>query len=258
VVTLAPSTSSPEDQSLLYIYTWSHPDFQFYKNSTIQSPNGNPIVNVVPADFTHDGKLDLLVMTSSGSKLEMFLFIGSAQGFGMSCSLINTIGCEVAYPSYIEAVPVSMPPSTTAQPIPFDVNGNLRLDMIGNVPSPDSSPNADEEAALMVWSNVWDKTNSTILFDTVPFNGATNSTTAPKCRLGSPHSSAILDFDGDCLADIFLTCQEPDDQLSYHIWLNDPAGGDFREAQSGMLPKGTGMISFGDVGMLYYSFILQC
>jgi integrin alpha FG-GAP repeat containing protein 1 len=149
---------------------------------------------------------------------------------------------------HTEAVPVSIPPSTIAQPVPLDVNGNLRLDMIGNVPSSQSTPNSDEEAALTVWSNVWDKTNGSILFDTVPFNDAANSTVVPKCRLGSPHSSAILDFDGDCLADLFLTCQEPDSQLSYHIWLNDPAGGGFREAQSGMLPKGTGMISFGDMG----------
>lgn len=85
VVTLAASTSSTSDQSLLHIYTWSHSDFQFYKNSTIQSPNSNPIVNVVPADFTHDGKLDLLVMTSAGRKLEMFLFVGDgAKGFGKS------------------------------------------------------------------------------------------------------------------------------------------------------------------------------
>jgi len=84
VVTLAAPTSPFSDQNLLHIYTWSHSDFQYYKNSTLASPNSNPIVNVVPADFTHDGKLDLLVMTSAGSKLELWLFVGDgAQGFGM-------------------------------------------------------------------------------------------------------------------------------------------------------------------------------
>jgi integrin alpha FG-GAP repeat containing protein 1 len=127
--------------------------------------------------------------------------------------------------------------------------------MIGNLPSSHSTPQSDEEAALTVWSNVWDQTNGSVLFEAIPFNDAANSTLAPKCRLGSPHSSAILDFDGDCLADLFLTCQEPDDRLSYHIWLNDPAGGGFREAQTGILPKGTGMISFADMGT---SVLLPC
>ncbi|KIM30943.1 hypothetical protein M408DRAFT_21755 [Serendipita vermifera MAFF 305830] len=228
VVTLAAPTAPASEQNLLHIYTWSHSDFQFYKNSTIAPPNSNRIVNVVPADFTHDGKLDLLVMTSAGSKLDMWLFVGDgAQGF--------------------EAAPVSIPSSTIAQPIPLDVNGNLRLDMIGNVPTSRSTPNPSEESALMVWSNVWDSTNGTSLFEIVPFEQATSSSAAPKCRLGSPHSSAILDFDGDCLADLFLTCQEPDDRISYHIWLNDPAGGGFRLGQTGMLPKGAGMVSFADM-----------
>ena len=178
----------------------------------------------------------------------MWLFVGDgAQGFGTLGCKTNSIQ-QLTHICHVEAAPVSIPPSTIAQPVPLDVNGNLRLDMIGNIPTSRSTPNPSEESALMVWSNVWEKTNGTLLFDTVPFNGASNSSAAPKCRLGSPHSSAILDFDGDCLADLFLTCQEPDDRFSYQIWLNDPAGGGFRLGQTGLLPKGTGMVSFGDMG----------
>jgi integrin alpha FG-GAP repeat containing protein 1 len=85
VITLAEPADPSSDQTILQLYTWSHSNFQFSKNATIQSPNSRPIVNVVPGDFTHDGKLDLLLMTSAGSKLEMWLVIGdAARGFGMS------------------------------------------------------------------------------------------------------------------------------------------------------------------------------
>ncbi|CCA72398.1 hypothetical protein PIIN_06332 [Serendipita indica DSM 11827] len=229
VVTLPASNSQTSDQSMLQIYTWSHSDFKFYKNSTIESPDSNPIVNVVSGDFTHDGKLDLLLMTNAGSKLAMWLYVGdSYRGF--------------------EPVPVSIPPSTLSQPIPFDFNGNLRLDMIGNVPHSRSTPIPGEETSLILWRNVWQSSNKTILFDTVPFADVNDLAAAPGCALANPHSSAVLDFDGDCSADLFLACKTPDsDQITFQIWLNNPSGGGFRLGQTGMLPKGAGMVSFADM-----------
>ncbi|KAG8786607.1 hypothetical protein FRC20_011034 [Serendipita sp. 405] len=234
VVVLPAPTSSNSDQSLLHIYTWSHSDFQFFKNSTIQSPDSNPIINVVPADFTHDGKLDLLVMTSAESKLNMWLLVGdSIRGF--------------------EAAPVSVPPSTLSQPIPLDYDGNLRLDMIGNIPQSSVSPNPGETGTLKLWKNVWESSNGTILFDLISFNDsveleAGQSSSIPECVLPNPHSSAIVDLDGDCSADLFLTCKvSGSDRLSYQIWLNDPSGGGFKLGQTGLLPKGAGMVSFADM-----------
>jgi hypothetical protein len=125
--------------------------------------------------------------------------------------------------------------------------------MIGNLPLSRSTPDPNQEGTLTVWSNVWEKTNGSILFDTTPFASSVTSqdSSIPKCHLPNPHSSAVLDFDGDCLADLFLTCQDPQtDHLTYQIWLNDPAGEGFKLGKTGPLPKGAGMVSFADMGTL--------
>ncbi|KAG8833578.1 hypothetical protein FRC17_010402 [Serendipita sp. 399] len=249
VVVLPAPTSPTSDQSLLHIYTWSHSDFQFFKNATIQSPDSNPIVNVVPADFTHDGKLDLLLMTSTGSRLNMWLFVGdSANGFGAAAHSYTT---TLLTPN-IEAAPVSIPASTLSQPTPLDFDGNLRLDMIGNVPRP-STATPEDDGKLQLWKNVWESSNGTILFDLIPFADSIEldvnpSSSIPECVLPNPHSSAIVDLDGDCSADLFLTCKTPgSDRISYQIWLNDPSGGGFKLGQTGLMPKGAGMVSFADM-----------
>lgn len=233
VVTLAPSTSPFSEQNLLHIYTWSHTSYQYFKNSTLQSPAGDPIINVVPGDFTHSGRLDLLVMAGRGSRLKSWVFVGTGKGF--------------------EPDPIAVPPSTLAQPIPLDYDGNMRLDLLGNLPRSTSTP-SDQEGLLTVWKNVWDTTgDEQVLFDTVPFEGtleiagSVNETAIPKCFLPNPHSSAVIDLDGDCLADLFLLCRDPSsDAPTYQIWLNDAHGG-WKLSRIGSLPKGTGMISWGDI-----------
>lgn len=68
------------------------------------------------------------------------------------------------------------------------------------------------------------------------------------CKLPSPHSNAFIDLDGDCLADLFLVCQDDTSSsgLSYQIWKNAKDSG-FELAQTGSLPAGTGQISFADM-----------
>lgn len=71
---------------------------------------------------------------------------------------------------------------------------------------------------------------------------------APSCKLLNPHSNAFVDLDGDCLADLFLTCQDPDgsSQPVFQIYINKKDQG-FQLAQSGKLPRGAGQVSFADV-----------
>jgi integrin alpha FG-GAP repeat containing protein 1 len=155
---------------------------------------------------------------------------------------------------YTDAAPISIPPSAVSQPIPLDYNGNMRLDMIGNVPSQQSIPSS-QDGALVIWKNVWDSTGDQILFDTIPF-AAPNMTSAPKCTLPNPHSSAIVDFNGDCLADLFLTCKDPSsDKTTYQIWLNDPEGGGYTLARQGAMPQGSGLVSFADMGRFEASLL---
>jgi integrin alpha FG-GAP repeat containing protein 1 len=101
--------------------------FYFQKSASFTHPRR--IYNVVPGDFTHDGMLDLLVMSESSTRnqLDMFLYVGSRSGrFGTS--------------------PLSVPPSSLSQPIPIDTNGDMKIDLLG-IPS--------RESSFKVWQNVW-------------------------------------------------------------------------------------------------------
>jgi len=91
-----------------------------------------------------------------------------------------------------------------------------------------------------------------------PFNGK-------HCTLANPHSNAVVDLDGDCLAgnahwfpslysctepvlDVFLVCDDGRGGKSYQIWVNAKDDG-FSLSQEGALPSGTQTISFADIGM---------
>jgi integrin alpha FG-GAP repeat containing protein 1 len=59
-------------------------DFFFRRSTSFKHPTR--VYNVVPGDFTHDGTLDLLVMSESSTsdQLDLFLYRGSPTGgFGM-------------------------------------------------------------------------------------------------------------------------------------------------------------------------------
>lgn len=52
----------------------------FLKAFSVQHPS--PVYNVIPGDFTHDGKLDLLVMSANraSTALDMTLYKGNHDG----------------------------------------------------------------------------------------------------------------------------------------------------------------------------------
>jgi integrin alpha FG-GAP repeat containing protein 1 len=64
------------------------------------------------------------------------------------------------------------------------------------------------------------------------------------CTSPSPHSNAILDLNGDCLADIFLTCAT--NPPSFEIWTNNKSKG-FSLQSQGSLPPNTGQVTFADM-----------
>ncbi|KAH7928183.1 integrin alpha N-terminal domain-containing protein [Leucogyrophana mollusca] len=208
------------DQQTLTAYLWNHESFIFQNVSSIRHPM--PIYNVIPGDFTHDGKLDVLVMSASSvrGRLDMDLYRGLHNGF-------------------FESTTISIPSSTLSEPITVDINGDMKIDLLG-APSPRSSPTS----TLQVWKNAWNSTQSApVLFELVnpPFNGV-------QCTLANPHSNAVIDLNGDCLAasDIFLVCDDGSGRKSYQIWVNNKDTG-FSLAQQGALPSGTQAISFADI-----------
>ncbi|GBE82743.1 integrin alpha N-terminal domain-containing protein [Sparassis latifolia] len=205
------------DERTLSVYLWNHEDFVFRKAAVFRHPQ--KVYNVIPGDFTHDGKLDLLVMSQAAatSQLAINLYVASSGG-GFNLT------------------PVSALPSIQAQPMPMDFNGDLNIDLFG-IPAPQSS-----NSPFKVWQNVWNssQTNSPIFEIVDPkFNGA-------QCTLANPHSNAAVDLNGDCLADIFLVCDEGHGSKYFQIWVNNKDDG-FTLAQLGRLPPGVQSVVFGDI-----------
>ncbi|KAL0947607.1 hypothetical protein HGRIS_013696 [Hohenbuehelia grisea] len=208
------------DQQSLKVYLWNHEAFS-YKDS-VSFRHYERVFNVVPGDFTHSGTLDLLVMSRSSrsqDQLEMTLYRASSTG------------------TFDTDHPVSVPPSTFAQPIPVDMDGDMKIDLLGITPSSSNS-----ESPLKLWQNVWNSSETnTPLFSVMDpkFSGA-------QCKLSNPHSNAVIDLNGDCLADLFLVCDDARGGKTFQIWTNNKAAG-FSLAQTGYLPAGTQSITFADM-----------
>ncbi|CDU23256.1 uncharacterized protein SPSC_01885 [Sporisorium scitamineum] len=225
------------------VHLWDRTSFSFGRDpaATVQLPSDNKITNVVAADVNYDGRLDLLVMsqsTSASSKqLLMDVFLGRADGSGF------------------ESIPLSVPSSTLAQPVTIDASGDMQMDLLG-IPLSDAAAPAKDASELKIWRNllVGSSNNTTAAFDIVdaPLLDATK---APACQLANPHSSAFVDLNGDCLADLFLVCSEDSflsSKLTYQIWTavkpnSKGEGSGFKLASTGELPPGTGALSFGDI-----------
>ncbi|KAJ7611627.1 hypothetical protein FB45DRAFT_940496 [Roridomyces roridus] len=207
-----------DDQQTLSIYLWSHDEFTFKSSATLQHPR--KIYNVVPGDFTHSGKLDLLVMAqgATSSQLDMSLY-SALPGGGFNLS------------------PIPVPASALAQPIPIDVDGDMKIDLLGITPSSSSS-----SSPFQVWQNVWNASQPhSPVFSVIDplFQGQ-------QCTLASPHSNAVVDLNGDCLADVFLLCDDGKGGKTYQIWVNNKNQG-FSLALQGAMPSGVQTVSFADV-----------
>ncbi|SPO21234.1 uncharacterized protein UTRI_00711 [Ustilago trichophora] len=224
------------------IHLWDRTNFGFERDpaASVQIAAGQKISNVVAADINYDGRLDLLVMsqsTSTSSKqLSMDVFLGKTDGSGF------------------DPIALTVPPSILAQPISIDASGDMQLDLLG-IPFTDTSVPSKDASDFKIWRNLLaDSTNTTAAFDIAdaPLLDATKS---PACKLASPHSSAFVDLNGDCLADLFLVCSEEtflSTKLTYQIWTavkpnSKGEGSGFKLASTGELPPGTGALSFGDI-----------
>ncbi|SNX81963.1 uncharacterized protein MEPE_00668 [Melanopsichium pennsylvanicum] len=230
------------DRHTASIHLWDHTQFSFKRGAaaSVQIASGQEISNIVAADINYDGRLDLLVMsqsTSTSSKeLLMDVFLGKVDGSGL------------------DSIPLTVPSSTLAQPISIDASGDMQLDLLG-IPFTDLATPDKQASKLKIWRNLLvDSNNSTAAFD-IADSPLLDAAKAPACNLAKPHSSAFVDLNGDCLADLFLVCSEEsflNSKLTYQIWtaekLNSKGeGSGFRLASKGDLPPGTGSLSFGDV-----------
>lgn len=208
--------SLASDQRTFTVHHWNHEDFVFQEGDHFTHPA--KVLNAVPGDFTHTGKLDLLVMSQGKNKDEIDMYVYPS---------IPNNGFDTAHPVKIQS-------STSAQPIPLDIDGDLKIDLLGLTTSSGSQ--------IQVWQNVW---NSSIS-DSPLFEMQDSHFKGSQCKIANPHSNAVVDLNGDCLADVFLVCDEGNGEKSYQIWLNKKSQG-FLMATRGSFPSGTQSVSFGDI-----------
>ncbi|ORY59424.1 hypothetical protein BCR35DRAFT_283657 [Leucosporidium creatinivorum] len=214
------------DQRSLSLYTWDRTAYHWTEQSKarIRTKSDFIITNVVPGDYNYDGRLDVLLMGGKNpggwwgddETVEMQVYLQQSDGSFSASHAVESSGL--------------------AQPMPLDASGDMRTDLLGMSSSSNSKP--------QLWKNTWDESNSTSVF---------NVTTPPldlknfDCKFPSPHFNAFIDLNGDCLADLFLTCEgKSAEHLSYQIWLNNKDG-NFTLSRKGDLPRGTKSVSFADM-----------
>ncbi|KAK6091806.1 hypothetical protein MT418_007777 [Batrachochytrium dendrobatidis] len=214
------------DQTSISVYLWNPGQTKFVRLPTTKFSilqNGKPlsITNVIPGDFNYDGKLDFILfgqkdpLSTSDKELHFQLFLGN----GKLNSTVVKSGSGI---------------SETAQPFVIDYDGQMYPSLLGHV---HNQPNN---------LSLWTFNTTTNLFDIRPSNFTQNSPAGNSCQLSHPHSSAFIDINGDCLPDVFLTCDKGSGRQGYQIWINSKENG-FEFARSGDLPVGSGQISFADM-----------
>ncbi|KAK3842740.1 MAG: hypothetical protein J3R72DRAFT_474554 [Linnemannia gamsii] len=222
-----------DDQTSFSIYLWDHAEwvFSLLPTATVTIAQTPPfiITNIVPGDFNHDGKLDVLVMGQADP-------VGNPNGELMMRVYLGNIdsGWNEKF--------IPVPSSTAQQPITFDYNGDMRTDLLGYA----AEGYQAGVSPLSVWRNIYSPANPAgPIFEVVPMNFTGEA--GPACTLSEPHSSAFVDLNGDCLADIFLTCFDAaKNQHSYVVYVNNKDAG-FSFGVSGLLPDGAGQVTFADI-----------
>ncbi|KAK4058838.1 hypothetical protein OIO90_000284 [Microbotryomycetes sp. JL221] len=215
------------DQRTLTVYTWDRSSYSYkvHPQAQVRTKSDFFIVNVVPGDFDYDGRLDVLLMGSKNP--------GGWWGSDETLDMQVLLQLDNGTLSHQH----ELPSTNLAQPMVFDADGDMRTDMLA------MSPNKEPRPILL--KNMWFESKGDYLFNATvpPFDASSFD-----CEFPDPHFNAFVDLDGDCLADLFLTCRDGknEDHLSYQIWLNNKSG-DYKLARKGKLPDGTKSISFADM-----------
>ncbi|KAJ2315332.1 hypothetical protein IWW54_000359 [Coemansia sp. RSA 2705] len=237
------------DQSTVELWEWQRSAKNFaHKESADIRVDGLLISNVIPGDFDMDGHLDLLVQ-------------GTAKSSGQVSMLVYRGDGEIGFQAAGE-----LPAAADALPFAFDYSGTGRIDFLGaswdqhsNTSAPptwvwsntgnDSGDGSSKQPPQTTTSAPAESDSSTQrrrdnqdLFTLRPFESPSTENGTQMCQPASPHSSAFVDLDGDCLADLFIVCQGNEE---YQIWTNSESG--FVYSQTGKLPSNAGPVSFADM-----------
>lgn len=153
------------DQRSLSVYTWTRAAYKWEENveARIRTTSDFIITNVVPGDYNYDGRLDLLLMGGKNpggwwgddETVEMAVYLQTTNGSFCTSLLSLFVTSELI--AFSTALAQEVESSGPAQPMPFDATGTMRTDLLGMSSSSPSTPK--------LWQNVWEKSNSTSVFD---------------------------------------------------------------------------------------------
>ena len=124
-------------------------DFSFQQAATIR--HANNVLSTVPGDFRHIGKLDILVMSQAPGlpDIDMTLYLApSFSTYGYPYIFLN-ISCFSPGASNS----IKIPSSTQSEPIVIDVDGDLKIDLLGQ-------SSAKGRDSFQLWQNVWNASDS--------------------------------------------------------------------------------------------------
>ncbi|KAI9311839.1 hypothetical protein BX666DRAFT_1992962 [Dichotomocladium elegans] len=218
------------DHHSISVYTWNHQNFTFISPSTTRQITVNDflITGIVPGDFTYDGKLDVLVLGQVNPKdkdgeIEMRVYSGN--------------GNDTFDPDYI-----TLPSAKIAHPTVMDLTGDMKMDLLGYA--------YEGSSGLSMWINTANpssaiNTTTSSLFNVTSAASVFDQAYTNQCTWANPHSNAVVDLDGDCLADLVFVCQKSNYQ-TVQLWINQ-RDGTYNMAHEFALPNGAGPVSFADI-----------
>jgi len=185
-----------DDTKTLNVYLYSHSNFNF--TQTVSLVLDNSVASVIPADYNYDGKLDLLVITTSSDGEETYFeyFFNNQQ-----TPLFN------AQPNLKSTV------QGITQPFVIDTQGTRQADLLFMNNGVRSIQTISNGTILTSNFNSHVSLNSSCL----------SYSTVQNYKFAAPHSNAFIDFNGDCASDLFITSVDENNQLYFEIWLRNPA-----------------------------------
>jgi integrin alpha FG-GAP repeat containing protein 1 len=121
----------------------------------IPAPDGVVITNVVPGDYNYDGRLDLLLMgqrnPDSPSDEELVMSVWLGQGNGAFSRSLTRYSSSLPTDRIATAGPLPVPSATLSQPLAFDANGDMKVDLLGY-----PYIKGERSPTLRLWKNVYD------------------------------------------------------------------------------------------------------
>lgn len=230
----------------IYIFDVKESKFKYHCEATL-----NGIVkNIMAVDWNFDGLLDILVLFTDINGNNESNYYLSAFVQTENTTLIELWNSQKKEKAKERIAGNETAPNfyyTNIHPLIFDINNDGFPDLI-------CQQNDYNKFVRFVWIN--DKKNG---FRSIPWESITNLEYEMKYKdekeakqigeISNPHSSAIVDLNGDCKSDIVFTVYNERRNISLEIWLNtmNAGKGVYRKLDINFdLPPNSLQILFGD------------